>query len=274
MSNFKQATLTKIEGNRLYIEDMNLRESIIDERLLPIEVDEVHLSSMLPVNVIIKVAQHQKAINYVVHPNTRGKIIHLFDANLASLTRIYRLEEGAQIDFATADFAPVSRNINIQVELVGTNARTNWYLSSLVDLQHAKEYDISFLHKHAHTFADMKNYGVIIDSSKLTFSGTSAIFDKMSKAETHQTAKIIIFDDKAIAKADPVLVIHYNDVAASHAATVGKVNSDHLFYMQSRGVSEQDTKRLITKGYLEPVIKFVDDEAISSALTLALEEAL
>ncbi|HKL84363.1 MAG TPA: SufD family Fe-S cluster assembly protein, partial [Bacilli bacterium] len=92
--------------------------------------------------------------------------------------------------------------------------------------------------------------------------------------ETHQTAKIIIFDDKAQAKADPILAIHFNDVAASHAATVGKVNADHLYYMQSRGISELDTKRLITKGYLEPVIKFVDDQEIANALTLALEEAL
>ena len=274
MDKFKRATSTKTEDNRIFFEGAALKNTIIDEATFPSHINEVYLSSMQAVNVIIRVAPHQTALNYVVLPDTRGKIIHLLGDRAESLNRIYRLEVGAQIDFATAAFNHTNRDIHIQVDLVGVNARTNWFLSSLVDKQHSKVYNISFLHKSAYTFADMQNYGVIIDDSKLSFSGTSAIFENMKRAETHQTAKIIIFDDKAQAKADPVLAIHYNDVVASHAATVGKVNADHLYYMQSRGISELDTKRLITKGYLEPVIKFVDDQEIANALTIALEEAL
>lgn len=274
MDKFKRATSTKTEDNRIFFEGVALKNTIIDEASFPSHINEVYLSSMQAVNVIIRVAPRQTALNYVVLPDTRGKIIHLLGDRVESLNRIYRLEEGAQIDFATADFNHTNRDIHIQVDLVGVNARTNWFLSSLVDKQHSKVYNISFLHKCAYTFADMQNYGVIIDDSKLSFSGTSAIFENMKRAETHQTAKIIIFDDKAQAKADPILAIHFNDVTASHAATVGKVNADHLYYMQSRGISELDTKRLITKGYLEPVIKFVDDQEIANALTLALEEAL
>lgn len=274
MDKFKRATSTKTEDNRIFFEGVALKNTIIDEATFPSHINEVYLSSMQAVNVIIRVAPRQTALNYVVLPDTRGKIIHLLGDRVESLNRTYRLEEGAQIDFATADFNHTNRDIHIQVDLVGVNARTNWFLSSLVDKQHSKVYNISFLHKCAYTFADMQNYGVIIDDSKLSFSGTSAIFENMKRAETHQTAKIIIFDDKAQAKADPILAIHFNDVTASHAATVGKVNADHLYYMQSRGISELDTKRLITKGYLEPVIKFVDDQEIANALTLALEEAL
>lgn len=274
MTSFKKATFSLIGEGKLLFENINLKEVLIDETTFPSDTKEVHLRATMPINVVIKSGLNSNNINYVVHPNTRGKIIHLFEDELIELNRIYRLEEGAHIDFATPDFARANRNVFIQVELVGVDAKTNWFLSCLVDKQHSKDFNISFLHKSGRTFADMENYGVIIDDSRLTFSGTSAIFENMKRAETHQTAKIIIFDEKAIAKADPILVIHHNDVAASHAATVGKVNADHLFYMQSRGISEQDTKRLITKGYLEPVIKFIDDEVIAQALTLELEEAL
>ncbi len=273
-NNFKKATYSHIEDNRIFFEGRSLKNAVIDEHTFPEEISEVFLSSMEDINVIINVGQHTMPINYVVMPNTRGKIIHLLAEEVQVFNRIYRLEEGVDIDFATPDFNRTNRQFNVQVELVGQNARTNWLLSSLVDQQHSKVYDVSFLHKHGHTFADMQNYGVIIDDSKLDFSGTSAIFENMTRAETHQTAKIIIFDDKAQAKADPILVIHHNDVAASHAATVGKVNSDHLYYMQSRGISEIETKRLITKGYLEPVIKYVDDEDLARRLTNNLEEAL
>lgn len=271
---FKTLSIDRIEGNRLIFSGAQLKQAVIDEKNFPSDITEVLLSSFQPINLIIRPSSLNGQINYIVGENTTGKIIHLFDSEIHHFARIYRLEEGAQIDFATPDFEQADRDFNLQIDLVGTNAKTNWFLSALVDKKHSKVYDISFLHKSGHTFADMQNYGVIIDDSKLFFSGTSAIFENMSRAETHQTAKIIIFDDKAMAKADPVLAIHHNDVAASHAATVGKVNSDHLFYMQSRGISELDTKRLITKGYLEPVIKFIDDAVVADQLSRKLEEAL
>ena len=271
---FKTLSIDRIEGNRLIFSGAQLKHAVIDEKNFPSDITEVLLSSFQPINLIIRPSSFNGQINYIIGENTTGKIIHLFDNDIHHFARIYRLEEGAQIDFATPDFEQADRDFNLQIDLVGTNAKTNWFLSALVDKKHSKVYDISFLHKSGHTFADMQNYGVIIDDSKLFFSGTSAIFENMSRAETHQTAKIIIFDDKAMAKADPILAIHHNDVAASHAATVGKVNSDHLFYMQSRGISELDTKRLITKGYLEPVIKFIDDAVVADQLSRKLEEAL
>lgn len=274
MSAFQKASFSLVGEGKLLFENLALREVTIDEATFPEGTKEVHFRSTMPINVILKLGLASNNINYVIHANTRGKITHLFADDLVHINRIYHLEEGAQIDFATPDFSRANRNIFMQIELLGPDARTNWFLSGLVDKQHAKDYNISFLHKAPRTFADMQNYGVIIDDSRLTFSGTSAIFENMKRAETHQTAKIIIFDEKAVAKADPILVIHYNDVAASHAATVGKVNADHMFYMQARGISEQNAKRLITKGYLEPVIKFIDDEELAQALTRELEEAL
>lgn len=271
---FKSLPIERIEENRLVFTGAQLKQAVIDEKNFPSNITEVYISSFQPINLILRPSSLNGQINYIIGENTTGKIIHLLDSEIHHFARIYRLEEGVHIDFATPDFEQADRDVNLQVDLVGINAKTNWFLSALVDKKHSKVYDISFLHKSGHTFADMQNYGVIIDDSKLVFSGTSAIFEHMSRAETHQTAKIIIFDDKALAKADPILAIHHNDVAASHAATVGKVNSDHLFYMQSRGISELDTKRLITKGYLEPVIKFIDDSVLADQLSRKLEEAL
>lgn len=271
---FNMLPYSKLEENRIIFSGPNLENVIIDEDSFPANVNEVILSSPRPINVILQRSNNTTQLNYVILADTKGKIVHLLGDQVTKFERIYRLEEGVEIHFATPDFNRTNRDVHVQVDLVGVHAKTNWFLSALVDQKHSKIYNISFLHKQTHTTADMKNFGVIIDDSKLIFSGTSAIFENMSKAETHQTAKIIIFDDKAIAKADPILAIHHNDVAASHAATVGKVNSDHMFYMQSRGISELDTKRLITKGYLEPVIKFIDDPVIARRLRRELEEVL
>ena len=59
----------------------------------------------------------------------------------------------------------------------------------------------------------------------------------------------------------PILKIDENDIEASHAAVVGKINDEHIFYLTSRGLSEEEAKRLITLGYLKPIMTgFADDE--------------
>ena len=123
--------------------------------------------------------------------------------------------------------------------------------------------------------ADMKNYGVLLDGGTLIFSGNSTIYEDVKGAETHQTARIIVFDPDGKAEANPNLNIYHNDViAASHAATVGKVNDEHLYYLGSRGLDEFDAKKLITKGYLQPIIELIDDDTLKDKLLHDLEGIL
>ena len=76
----------------------------------------------------------------------------------------------------------------------------------------------------------------------------------------------MVFDKNCNAKACPILKIDENDVEASHAATVGKVSEEHLFYLCSRGITKDDAKRLITLGYLNPIIKYFGEDEIASSI--------
>ena len=58
---------------------------------------------------------------------------------------------------------------------------------------------------------------------------------------------------------------------ASHAAVVGRLNEDHLFYLESRGVSEEDAKRLIALGYLKPIERYYDDPALVEKIDAVIE---
>jgi Fe-S cluster assembly protein SufD len=105
----------------------------------------------------------------------------------------------------------------------------------------------------------MSNYGIAEDTSKLVFAGVSEIQKGAKKTHTPaKSPKIIVFDPKADALASPILKIGENDVEASHAAVVGRLSEEHLFYLESRGVDEAMAKRLITLGYLKPIELFSD----------------
>ena len=64
-----------------------------------------------------------------------------------------------------------------------------------------------------------------------------------------------------------MLLIDNNDVNASHAAAVGKVDDNQIFYLSSRGISESNAKKMIALGYLTPVLEYINDEDVKKEIS-------
>lgn len=273
--NYRKLVNFSIVNEELHLNNQDLDNCLLDETTLPKYLRKVFIHSHKPIDLLIKYSQNFDQLEYEVCANVQGKINQLFEHENINIKRDFIMRKNSNIDFSTADFDRYHRKFKIDVVLEGDRSNAQWLLSALTKHNYEKMYDISFIHKGRASVANMINYGVIVDASTLTFSGVNLIGEDVRQCESHQTAKIIIFDDKAKAKADPILIIHNNDVvAASHAATMGTVNSEHMFYMQSRGISEKETKKIITYGYLEPVIKKFEDESIQLLLNKQLSEAI
>jgi Fe-S cluster assembly protein SufD len=84
----------------------------------------------------------------------------------------------------------------------------------------------------------------------------------------------MVFDRYSNAIAKPILKIDENEIEASHAATVGKISDDELFYLTSRGLSEETAKELITLGYLKPILKGFQDEEVAEQISNLIEERM
>ena len=65
--------------------------------------------------------------------------------------------------------------------------------------------------------------------------------------------KLLMLDNKSSAVAEPELEIKNNEVKASHSASVGRIDEEQLFYLESRGVEKHDAEKLIIKGFLGEV---------------------
>ncbi len=84
----------------------------------------------------------------------------------------------------------------------------------------------------------------------------------------------MVFDEACKGIAKPILKIDENDIEASHAAVVGRINEDHLFYLTSRGLTEAEAKELITLGYLKPILNGFDDEEMKEEISKLIEERM
>ena len=184
--------------------------------------------------------------------------------------KIYgKVGKNAGISIVFADFSRDFTKISSQIDLVGEGANCDWYLATLANKKDNKTFDISFKHLVGKTTSNMNNYGVSRDSSKIVFSGVSHITEGAKKSNAKQNAKIIVFDKDAQGVASPILKIDENDVQASHGAVVGQLNSDHMFYLMSRGLTQDEARTLITLGYLKPV-----SSQFSEDVQLKIENAI
>lgn len=193
--------------------------------------------------------------------------------NAQNLKITANLGQNANLDVVFADFSNSDISVKTQINLNKEGARCTWHLATLSNADFKKKFDISFTHYVGHTFALMDNYGVARGKSEIVFSGINHIKEHAKGSETAQNAKIIVFDPDARGTASPILKIDENDVKASHGAVVGQLNEDHMFYLMSRGLTREESRALITIGYLEPISRQFSKE-IQDVIVKRIEEAI
>ena len=176
------------------------------------------------------------------------------------------LNEGASLTVAYADFSTGIKELNCKIDLNGRHSEVRWHLACLSRDNDKKTFNINFNHNVGETKAKMENYGVCKDKSTLKFIGDALIVKGAKKSSTKQEAKIMVFNKTCHASASPKLCIYENDVEASHGASEGQINPEHIFYLTSRGIEEENAKRLITLGYLYPILQYFNDETLKEEI--------
>lgn len=188
--------------------------------------------------------------------------------------KIYgKIGKYARISVVFADFSKGNTKVISQIDLAEEGAYCDWHLATLSNKKDNKIFDISFKHLVGKTTSNMDNYGVARDDSKIVFSGVSHIGEGAKSSNAKQNAKIIVFDPNSQGVASPILKIDENEVQASHGAIVGQLNSDHMFYLMSRGLTRDEARLIITLGYLKPVSNKFSEET-QSLIENAIKEAM
>ena len=81
------------------------------------------------------------------------------------------------------------------------------------------------------------------------FSGMIRVSPEAQYTDAYQTNRNLLLDPSAEANSLPGLEILANDVKCSHGATSGQIDDEQLFYMRSRGITEQLARQLLVFGF-------------------------
>ncbi|MEG0367801.1 MAG: SufD family Fe-S cluster assembly protein, partial [Coprobacillus sp.] len=216
---------------------------------------------------IVYLLNQDMEINYEIHRNTQVNIIETRVIDKGILHKTMSLDENAHVhifhenncinneDVKCVDDVYLKRDAVCQSAyaelsdgcfegiyhyyLDGENADAKIRMAVLSKEQENKHYEVLIQHKQPHTYGQMDNYGVVKDQGKLVIDGIGTITKGQHGASSHQTNKIMVFDEGCVASANPYLYIDEFDVKASHAAGVGKMDEEHLYYLQTRGLTKK-----------------------------------
>ena len=119
--------------------------------------------------------------------------------------------------------------------------------------------------------SDLLIRGVLTDESQAVQYGLIRITPEGQKTNAHQTMRNLLLDDGAGADPIPMLEIEADDVKCSHAAAVGPVDPDQLFYLQARGIPPSVAERMVVRGFLSEIADGVPDEHMREVIDELVE---
>lgn len=115
--------------------------------------------------------------------------------------------------------------------------------------------------------------GILDGESRAVFCGKVLIQKNSQKANSAQLNNNLLLSSKAEADSKPSLEIYADDVKAAHGSTVGQLNREELFYLQSRAIPKDKAIPMLSYGFLSEVIYKISDENIQKWLSRHLDEA-
>ena len=108
-------------------------------------------------------------------------------------------------------------------------------------------------HDAPRTRSDLLFKGAVEDHARSVYSGLIRLRPPAQKAVASQTNRNLVLTEGAGAESIPNLEIEANDVKCSHASTVGPIDEDQLYYLETRGVRPEEAERLIVLGFFDDV---------------------
>ncbi|MCO4332450.1 Fe-S cluster assembly protein SufD [Staphylococcus hyicus] len=152
------------------------------------------------------------------------------------------MNEGNQIIDNTTNLIGDRSTSDLKSVVVGRGEQTINLTSRIV--QYGKETDGHIL-KH----------GVMKEKASSIFNGIGYIKHGGSGSSANQESRVLMLSENARGDANPILLIDEDDVEAGHAASVGRVDPEQLYYLMSRGISQHEAERLVIHGFLDPVVR-------------------
>ena len=121
-------------------------------------------------------------------------------------------------------------------------------------------------HRVAHCVSNELYKGIMSDNGKGVFNGKIFVRPDAQKTNAFQSNRNILLSDTAFVNTKPQLEIWADDVKCSHGCTTGQLDKEALFYLQSRGISNENAKTMLLSAFASEVINKIQDQNLRAEI--------
>ena len=155
---------------------------------------------------------------------------------------------------------------DIAIALRGAGARTDLFGLLLAGRdQHVDDHTL-IRHAAGATVSSESFRGIIGERGRGVFNGKVVVEPGCQRIDARQSNDNLLLGEHAEIDTKPELEIYANDVKCSHGSTVGELDSEQLFYLRARGLSDAEARRVLTAAFATSVVEQIADEELRNAV--------
>ena len=173
------------------------------------------------------------------------------------------MDIGGSIRIYNSDLKSISYN--------SSNYFNNLYIgkdNDIIDIN----YDMKNIGKSS--INNLKVEGALKDNSKKVFRGIVDFIEGCTKSTGIENENCILLSDTCVSRSVPILLCHEEDVIGAHGESTGKINEDKLFYLMSRGLSLEESTKLIVLSNFNSIINEIKNDSLKEEIINRVENLI
>lgn len=208
-----------------------------------------------------------------------AKLRYVCAQGLSEKTWIFGAQRGVvqrdgALDWIALGFGAGNGRVAMDTELVGPGADAKVTGAYATHGRQHLDFATTQIHAAPNTTSDLAFRGILDGRSNTVWSGMIKVEPGAQQIDAFQESRNLLLTKTAHADSVPGLEILANDVRCTHAAAIAQIDAEQLYYLQSRGLSLENAKRLVIEGFLEATVERFEPGFVREAIAGALERRL
>jgi Fe-S cluster assembly protein SufD len=160
----------------------------------------------------------------------------------------------AEIDWVIGMFGASFQRYDIECVMAGEGGNSFMYAVGFAEKNQQFGQFTKQHHQTGNTVSDLLFKNVLRDSAVTNYSGMIKVEKNANGTNAYQSNKNLVLSDKVKCDTKPILEIESNQLRCTHGATVGRLEPEQLYYLQARGLREEQAREVLLEAFLEPVL--------------------
>ena len=207
-----------------------------------------------------------------VHNGAKVRLVQVFENETGAVSEVAaKVDENAVFELVQVYLGGKKTVSEIKTELAGRSAAFTADIG--YRLTGEDKLDINLIAEHfgKKSTSEITVNGVLEDTAEKTFKGTIDFKTGAKAAKGDEKENVLLLDSRVKNRTVPLILCAEEDVEGSHGASIGKLDENHIFYMKSRGISEEKIYELAARSRLMQVISKIGDDQTKARISEALQ---